>query len=363
MKILPKLALGCGIGVVVLVVAGFLFLKGVARFFSGTTFTTGPAQGAQSIPDGYQIEGDQVFWTRNSNFFGNWVPGRTALEGVDAKTFTPVERNKEKDPDASSPNYGRDAKHVYYEAKVMPGADPATFKDLGWPMAADAVQVYYEGRAIVGADPVTFMAVEGGVSRYRDKNHVYARDKVIEGADPATYVPVGDGRLGRDKNDYYVRNNDDYDNGEFALHIRDMASFKLLIPAVPPQRNSPWEDLWAFIWARDNQCFYVGDKVITIADPATFQNLGQGYAMDAKQVYYLHRVVAGADPQTFQFVSPNHDAGWEKTFARYGKDAQRVYHHEKVLDGADAATFTVVDEREFKDKSYRYNQGFRDRKE
>ena len=37
-----------------------------------------------------------------------------------------------------------------------------------------------------------------------------------------------DGRLGRDKSDYYVRNNDDYDNGEFALHVRDMASFKLL---------------------------------------------------------------------------------------------------------------------------------------
>ena len=94
-----------------------------------------------------------------------------------------------------------------------------------------------------------------------------------------------DGRLGRDKSDYYVRNNDDYDNGEFALHVRDMASFKLLIPAVPPPRNSPWEDLWEVIWARDDQAFYVGDKVLPIADPANFQNLGQGYAKDAGQVY------------------------------------------------------------------------------
>ena len=135
------------------------------------------------------------------------------------------------------------------------------------------------------ADPTTWAFIEGSLARYRDKNHVFARDRIIEGAGPATYEPVGDGRLGRDKSDYYERNNDDYDNGEFALHVRDMASFKLLIPAVPPPRNSPWEDLWEVIWARDDQAFYVGDKVIPIADPATFQNLGQGYAKDAGQVY------------------------------------------------------------------------------
>ena len=359
MKSFAKITMGCGIFLLVLVVAGVALIMGAGKLAAkitaitnsipGDFFSTGPNGflGSRSITTEYKVDGDKVFY------------GSTALEGADAKSFTLVERNKEKDPDASSPNYGKDAKRVYYGAKVIPGAVPATFKDLGWPLASDVVHVYYEDRVIEGADPATFGAIEGCMSRYRDRSHVYARDKIIEGADPATYEPVGDGRLGRDKNDYYLRNNDDYDNGEFALHVCDMVSFKLLIPAEPPQRNSPWEDLWSVIWARDNQCFYVGDKVIPIADPATFQNLGQGYAKDAKNVYYLQHVLADADPQTFQLVSPNHDEDWAKTFAGYGKDAKLVYFREKVLQGADAATFTVVDEREFKDKNHHYNQGRR----
>ena len=350
MKMIIKyLFMGCAILAVVLVLASVVvFFVGakIVKSIPEGFFSTGPngfGGRGYSGPE-YRVKGDKVFHRT------------TVMEGADAKTFTPIVPDN---PNTPTIYYGKDAKQVYYEGKRLPGADPATIKDLGWPLALDASHVYYNGSVIEGADPNTFKIINGSVSRYRDKSHVYAREKVIEGADPATYELVGDGRLGRDKKDYYLRNNDDYDNGEFALHVRDMASFKLLIPAVPSPNHNPWEDMWSVIWARDNQCFYVGDKAITIADPATFEHLGQGYAKDAKQVYYLQHVLADADPQTFQLVSPNHDERWAKSFAGYAKDANRVYHHEKVLQDADADTFTVEDEREFKDKNHRYNQGHR----
>lgn len=355
MKTFPKVAIGClSILVVVfgvIIASGFGAVKLVKNFFTNVSFTTGPPTKPQTTPDGYAVKADGVYYTRNTNFFGNWVPGQTKLEGADPKTFEVV----------LTDDWAKDATHVYYEAGALPGADPKTFMAFDSSYAGDAGQIYWRGAVIPGAkgyDPsVPFEVLNGNSTRARDKHHVYSSGNIVEGADPATYQMIGDGRIAHDKNDYYAVNFEDNLGGQYPLHM-NLAAFKLLIPDEPTgMNNDPWENLWERIWARDDTKYVVGGKTYPIADPATFEVLHYGYAKDAKQAYFLDKVIPGADPRTFVIVSPDHQANWAWTFARYAKDARHVYYMGTVMPEADAATFEVVNEREFKDNNHMYREG------
>ncbi len=355
MKTFPKVVIGC-LSVIVVVVGaiiafGFGAVKVLKSIFSNASFTTGPPTKPQTVPDGYAVKADGVYYTRNNNFFGNWVPSQTKLEGADPKTFEVV----------LADFWAKDATHVYHEGKALSGADPKTFQTFDSSYAGDAGQIYWRGAVIPGAkgyDPsVPFEVLNGNSTLARDKHHVYSSGNIVEGADPATYQVIGDGRVAHDKNDYYAVNFEDNLGGQYALHM-NMSAFKLLIPAEPTgMNNDPWENLWEQLWAHDDKKYVVGGKTYPIADPATFEALLYGYAKDARQAYFLDKVIAGADPQTLKIVSPDHEANWAWTFARYAKDANHVYYKGEVVSDADAATFEVVNEREFKDKNHTYREG------
>jgi hypothetical protein len=355
MKTLPKVAIGCLIAVVVFIVSiiavGFGALTVLKSIFSNVSFTTGPPPSPPTIADGYSVKADGVYYTRNDNFFGNWVPKQTKLAVADSKTFEVM----------LDAYWAKDATHVYHEGDVLSGADPRTFKVFDGSYAGDAGHIYWRGAVIPGAkgyDPsVPFEVLNGNSTRARDKHHVYSSGNVIEGADPASFQLIGQGHIARDKNDYYAVNFEDNLGGQYPLHM-NLATFKLLIPAEPTgMNNDPWDNLWDQLWAHDDTKYVVGGKTYPIADPATFEVLRYGYAKDSKAAYFLDKVIAGADPQTFQIVSPDHAANWAWSFGRYAKDANHVYYKENVIPDADAATFVVVDEREFKDKNHTYREG------
>jgi hypothetical protein len=112
---------------------------------------------------------------------------------------------------------------------------------------------------------------------------VYTGGAVIQGADPVTFEPAGMEGLGRDKTDYYLLTE--------PLHVRDMASFKILDANVCGKDHH--------IWAQDKLDYYVGKQASPISDSATFQVLQSWYAKDAKQVYFGGNIIIGADPTTF----------------------------------------------------------------
>lgn len=353
MKTFAKLGLGCLVTLCVLAVAVVVVLKKAVGFFSDVTISTGPPSKPPSIPDGYQVEGAEVFFTRNSNLLGNWVPSRVKVEGVDVKTFTTLDAD----------HYAKDATHVFYDGVVVPGAEPGSFKALESGYAGDAQRMYVDGKAIEGTKPVdaaSFQVLNASGRRAKDKNHVYSDGYVVEGADPATFELLHYGHVGRDKNDYYSVSFEGTVSRQYPMHV-DMASFKIVIPMDPPvPGENPWDNLWERIWAHDNQRYYVGGKGFPIADPATFEMLPYGYAKDSKHIYFVDKVLAEADPATFQIVSPDHEQrfiNWSWSFARYGKDAKHVFYKDQILEGADPASFTVVDERVFQDKNGRYQQG------
>ena len=55
--------------------------------------------------------------------------------------------------------YGVDRNAVYYEGRMMAGADARTFEYLGHGYARDRNVVYYRGEVIRGANPRTFRVV------------------------------------------------------------------------------------------------------------------------------------------------------------------------------------------------------------
>ncbi len=356
MKAFGKILVGCGVfavvGVVVVVFAVLMFFGFLGNLFSNMEFTTGPPSKAPSTPDGYQVEGSTVYYTTNNNFFGNWVPNRVQLQGVDLKTFKPLK----------SSLLAADSKQVYYQGLAIPGADPATFRAFeDTRYSADAAHTYYDGNVIAGAGGLDaaskIEALDPNI--VKSKSHVFCNGFLVKGADAATFELIGTGRVGRDKNDYYSFNFD----GPVALLVPmkvHMASFKLLLPLtrLTTGGDEPWDMLEYLVWAYEDKRYYTGNKVCAIADPASFVVLPFGYAKDSKQAYYLDQVIADADLATFQIVAPDHPKNWEKNFGRYAKDAKRVYYRGKVVRDADAASFAGRDERIFMDKNRRYNQGF-----
>ena len=99
------------------------------------------------------------------------------VRGADMKTF-----------EILTPLYTKDKNYVYYDSKVINGADSLTFmvmkeiKENGHEYAKDKKRVYYKGKEIIGSDSVTFEIINRNFSK--DKNNVYYKsnsDTAISG--------------------------------------------------------------------------------------------------------------------------------------------------------------------------------------
>lgn len=196
--------------------------------------------------------------------------------------------------------------------------------------AKNATSVYHAGRQIADSDAATFQIIGKSGDLAKDAKHVYTGGAVIQGADPVTFESAGMEGLGRDKTDYYLLTE--------PLHVRDMASFKILDANVCGKEHH--------IWAQDKLDYYVGNQATPIADSATFQVVQSWYAKDAKQAYFGSAVLAGADPASFQGI------GGES--GEFAKDTKHVYWQGQIVEGCDAATFQVLKHRFAKDSKQAY---------
>ena len=82
--------------------------------------------------------------------------------------------------DGSRIGFGRTAIHDSAEVRLVVGADPTTFRPLGFFWGADARSVFHQANCLKGADPKTFKPL----------NYVYGRDKgiIYRGGLPAEHV-------------------------------------------------------------------------------------------------------------------------------------------------------------------------------
>lgn len=137
---------------------------------------------------------DEIYGADGSHVF---YEGRI-IPGADSASFRPLAEYE----------YGADRRAVFYQGKRLEGADPASFRILLWPRetppanpgtvylkrppgenfsiyAADARHVWEQGRPMPERDAATFALLPMGYTR--DKNGVYRNDRLVPGLDPKTF--------------------------------------------------------------------------------------------------------------------------------------------------------------------------------
>ena len=209
-------------------------------------------------------------------------------------------------------DYARDARQVYFQGKVLAGADPASFapvqSSLFWQ---DKHHVYADGQALSEADPATFNPLNTWYGR--DNRHVYYGNKRLQNANPATFQLLGDS-LGKDDAHLYV-----FD--KLASIDADMRTLTVL---------KDDNDRIEFLKDRAHvySLFYRAANPVTAiigADPATFVLLGREYAKDKHSVYYRDSLtdttfkLDGADPSSFVVT------GYDEESHSDAKDKYRKY--------------------------------------
>jgi hypothetical protein len=120
-------------------------------------------------PSTFKLQGDYYEVDANTVYY-NGVP----MTGVDRDTFTVL----------SSGYYSKDKNSVYSEDQLVPGANPATFQDLGLYYGKDGTAIYYGASIVPGADATTFQVGEDSSGKIyfdaKDKNHLYSAGSIAQ---------------------------------------------------------------------------------------------------------------------------------------------------------------------------------------
>ncbi len=246
------------------------------------------------ISQGYRVENDKIFIYYHNNEI------KDEIKGADLYSFEPLEEN-----------YSKDKNYVYLWARMIEGADPASFKMMqeDRDYGKDKNGIYYEGVEIKGADPSTFqllkkMKFKGkdvyGTYYAIDSHFVYHHGQKIEGSDSKTFELINE-RDGRDKNGFYLE-------GKKVDGV-DAASVQILSDDYSKDANAVYFTGFGD-WRKKTEI-----------DLTTFKIVDEYHVKDKNFVYYRDRRIEGADPTTFIIVND------------LGKDKNGVYYKDFKLYG------------------------------
>lgn len=225
--------------------------------------------------------------------------GTDIVSGADSKTFSII--NNE---------FAKDKNHVYSKGKVLEDSDSSTF--VIDPIPHDKFNVYLLltcvdnqwaqcYRIVNGADPATFKVIGYGFGK--DKSHIFYYTETVPEADTTTFTIHEGGKYGYtygyDKNYIFVAG---YDR-----------------VGVIKEKCDNLDRIGGYYLKCDNKVYYV-DKLLSGADANTFVPVGvtADYAKDSKTVYFDGEIVAGADAATFNIGDGINTRDAYNTY-RYGK--------------------------------------------
>ena len=106
-------------------------------------------------------------------------------------------------------SYYRDNNNVFFQGRLLKGANPDKFKRLGEYTFYyyDGTHLYYDGVRMDSVDYNT-LVIYDGIDYSKDKNHVYFENRILENADSATFREIKSKKRGR----YVMDKNHVYDN-------------------------------------------------------------------------------------------------------------------------------------------------------
>ncbi len=129
-----------------------------------------------SVSSGYEVAGGTVYYRSFNNL--NWQTERKEVPEANAATMQTLV--------GSGGLYGSDGTTVFFQGTSISDADPDTFKVLDWreEYSRDKNRAYWKTIA-VSDSPDSFQIL--GANYSKDNSQVYYCAKPIEGADPASF--------------------------------------------------------------------------------------------------------------------------------------------------------------------------------
>lgn len=176
----------------------------------------------------FKLLGDADDWKTKwakDKYNGYYLNG-SVIKDIDYDTFHQIEVKQQ----YLSGNYAADKYRVFFMEKEVPGADPATFREvdfqigqdknraykgatptqigdytkltqLGRLMYSDGINIYDSNFNILpDADVATFEHISD--NWYKDKNRVWWNNKLLVGANPKTFTPITVTSLGGEGYDF-----------------------------------------------------------------------------------------------------------------------------------------------------------------
>lgn len=263
----------------------------------------------------------------------------TKIPGADRSTFK-VLTHPSSDIGFEYSTYALDKHNVYLEGRIVPGAEPSSFKLLGGKYASDVNWDYYEELdETIGENKIfrkhlikvaktstgkSVAGVRGGGDWLVFSDKLVYKGQLITYLDPATFTKF---------NESYFQ---DKDNVVWTAY----GETEPLLVKKDPQ--STFKEVDGQSWTiKDNVKVVDSGRVLENADPHTYSSLHlkngtiiQGLSKDKNHVYFRWNLVPGADAETFNYVSCSPE---------YYKDKNNVYYQTSarlvILNNIDPYTF------------------------
>jgi hypothetical protein len=198
----------------------------------------------------------------------------------------------------------------YGKTYQVPGADSSTLVSFpNTPFAKDKNYVYYNGKVLINAQVDSFTILN--MSYGKDESSVYRMNNKIIGAEPQSFKIIT-----QDKDDfvYGVYSEDDNDifyDGVVVNDICDKSSFRHVFKSKYRTR-----------FARDNECFYYGEKQIPVRNPKDFKVFNISFSSDGETVFFNHAPLKTASVETFRSGRGIH----------FGRDDDKCFYKSFKID-------------------------------
>ncbi len=187
--------------------------------------------------------------------------------------------------------YATDGQKVYTGTGVMEGVDGASFEVINENYIRDFDTVFYNQERLLGVDAPTFEILEAWFTR--DINYLYYRNKKIEGSDSDSFEFINTSQA---KSYTYAKDdNFIYKNGK-VLEGVDSGTFEFI-------KNGYARD--------KQYVFRPDGTIVEEADPKSFvflEGSGFSYCMIKKDINYLFgcgdQIIVGADLESFHTLRP-----------------------------------------------------------
>lgn len=263
----------------------------------------------------------------NSGYFSHgpavYLDGRKIKE-ADAESFEVL---------ALDERYAKDQTYVFYYGQVVAGADPKTLAAVKPPVDAsepsassdrsplywrDAQHVYFNGKVMEGAEATSFVHFAGLYSK--DSNRVYYQERIVEAAIPEKFRIVHAESVATDGNAIFIY-------GRRSKLGIDMESFT----AVEGENDTFYKDRNHVYVLR----FHQEDPLAKVegADPLTFEPLERNYAVDRNNVYFYG--YSGENKQTLarlEGVNPeNFKVGYDEVTDSEATDGTKFFMYGKEV--------------------------------